>query len=583
MSSPKLRRMGVFVVFMAALPLVVAAQVEKPSVAAQMEELFAAVNRSDGPGAAVAAIQDGQTVYENAFGMADLERRVALTPSSVFEIGSVSKQFTAMAILLLEEDGKVSLEDDIRTHLPEMPTYESPITIAHLLHHTSGIRDIETLLPMAGWPYSNYYSPWQQYELISRQQKLNFSPGEQFLYSNSGYSLLALIVERVSGKTLREFADERIFQPLGMRQSVFWDAPEQIVPDRALAYEPGEDGSYGLQMWYMPFVGPSGVYTSLADLARWDANFYDNKLGGGAGLIEKMTTPGKLNNGDSTDYAGGLFVGPQEDYTLINHNGAWMGYRAWMARFPERRLTLIMLSNAADIAVSTRAIADAFLHADDESGESEPAENQSSEEEVAEAEPATIDVSPEVLAEYEGTYWNESDYLLRTIEVRDGALHYVREEGNATELGALEPSEFIMLDVGVHVDVQFPKPEDGGSPTMTVEVEGQDLLTFRRLEELPAGSTAEYNGTFWSDDLARELRLHVDDQKVLVSWADEDRQVEAIQLGADDLLARAFVPIPWYTQDLRILLERDESGQITGLDMSCDMVRHLSLAKVTSD
>ena len=307
------------------LPLVTSAETEKPTVEAQMEELFAEVNRSDGPGAAVAVIRDGKIVYKNAFGMADLERRVALTSRSVFEIGSVSKQFTAMAILLLENDGKLSLEDDIRTHLPEMPVYEAPITIAHLLHHTSGIRDVETLLPMAGWPYTNYYSPWQQYELISRQKRLNFAPGEQHLYSNSGYSLLALIVERASGKTLREFAHERIFQPLGMHQTVSWDAPEQTVPDRALAYSPAADGGYELQMWYMPFVGPSGVYTNIVDLARWDANFYDNQLGGGAELIEKMTTPGTLNDGENTQYAGGLFVGPQEDHTLINHNGAWMG------------------------------------------------------------------------------------------------------------------------------------------------------------------------------------------------------------------------------------------------------------------
>jgi CubicO group peptidase (beta-lactamase class C family) len=257
----------------------VLAESDAPSIPAQIDAMFADWNRSDAPGVAVGVIQNGEFVYQNAFGMADLERRVALTPRSVFEIGSVSKQFTAMCILLLEKRGKLQLDDDIRTYIPEMPVYERPITIRHLLHHTSGIRDIETLYPLAGWPYANYYSEAQQLDLITRQQALNFPPGDQYLYSNSGYLLLATIVHRVSGKTLREFAEERIFRPLGMTHTVFYDTPTQVIPERAIPYSRGEDGSYEMELWYLPFAGPSGLYTSIDDLARWDANFYDNQLG----------------------------------------------------------------------------------------------------------------------------------------------------------------------------------------------------------------------------------------------------------------------------------------------------------------
>ena len=178
------------------------AEAVPPSVAEKIDLLFEDVARSDAPGIAVAVIRDGEIVYRNAFGMADLERRVALTPDSVFEIGSVSKQFTAMSILLLEKDGKLSLDDDVRFYVPELPAYERPVTLRHLLHHTSGIRDIETLLPLVGWLYPNYLSPDDQLELIARQRALNFPPGDQFLYSNSGYLLLAEVVGRVSGENL---------------------------------------------------------------------------------------------------------------------------------------------------------------------------------------------------------------------------------------------------------------------------------------------------------------------------------------------------------------------------------------------
>ena len=284
------------------------AQTETEDLATQVDALFADWVDTDRPGAAVAVIRDGEIVHSNGFGMADLERGVPITVDSVFEIGSISKQFTAMCILLLEHDGKLSVDDDVRDFIPEMPSYEEPITLRHLLNHTSGIRDIETLFPLAGLSYLNEYPDAQQLDLITRQQALNFPPGEEYLYSNSGYLLLRLIVERVSGQSLREFAEERIFDPLGMTRTVFWERPRQIIPGRALAYSPREDGGWDYEVWHLGFQGPAGLYTTVGDLALWDANFYDNRLGGGAALIEKMETPGVLDSGEATDYAAGLVV-----------------------------------------------------------------------------------------------------------------------------------------------------------------------------------------------------------------------------------------------------------------------------------
>lgn len=555
-----------------------AAESEDSSPGAQVDALFEELRRSDAPGGVAAVIQDGRIVHEVAYGMADLERGVAVTPRSVFEIGSVSKQFTAMCVLLLEHEGKLSLDDDVRTYLPELPVYERPVTLRHLLHHTSGIRDIETLLPLAGWPYPNYYAPDRLVGLITRQRALNFPPGSQFLYSNSGYLLLAQVVERVSGKTLRELAAERIFEPLGMRHTVFFDNPHQVIADRAIPYSQGDDGGYRMELWYLPFTGPSGLYTSVEDLARWDANFYDNKLGGGAELIAEMQTPGRLDNGESTGYADGLVVDDGADGRVIHHGGAWMGYRASMQRFPDQHLTVIQLSNASTIPVSSGAIADLYREAAEAAGEEGEAD------EAAEAEPPpTVELAPEVLARYEGTYWNEADQLLRTIEVRDGVLHYVRSETSSTELGALEAGRFVMLGVGAEVEVAFASPEGGGAPRMTVTVEGEEPLEFRPVEPQSTASLASSAGRYWSDELGRELRLTLDGADLYLSWADEDERAPLVQLAPDDLLARRFVPVPWYHQDVRLKVERDPSGRVTGLTLSCDMVRGIELSRQTEE
>jgi CubicO group peptidase (beta-lactamase class C family) len=547
------------------------AESANPPISTQIDELFADWDSSTAPGIVAAVIQDGRIVYENAFGMADLERGVALSPRSALEIGSISKQFTAMCILLLENDGKLSLEDDVRLHIPELPDYGSPITIGQLLHHTSGIRDIETLVPLAGWHYTNYYSPVQQLDLIIRQKNLNFAPGTQFLYSNSGYLLLADIIERVSGQTLREFAEERIFQPLGMRHTVFWDTPGQIVKDRAIPYGPSPEGGYQMELWYLPFAGPSGLYTTVQDLALWDANFYENKLGGGDALIQRKVTPGTLLDGESTHYAAGLAVSDYGGQTVFEHGGAWMGFRAQMSRFPERLLTVIMLSNASSVGVSVSSIAELFQQSEGGTPETESTSYE---------EPSTIDLPPTTLREFEGTYWNEDGLLLRTIEVREGVLHYVRSEESATELGAIEAGGFVMVGVGARVDVEFAAGSGTAAQSMTVTIEGEEPLPFERLELRPAESQAGHEGRYWSDELERELRLEIEDGELHLAWADQGPRVPIVQVGPDDFLARQFVAIPWNPQDVRILVERDDTNQVTGLSLSCDMVRGVSFVKM---
>ena len=541
---------------------------ETPDLASQLDELFTVYDSGDRPGAAVAVIKNGEIVYQKGFGMADLERSVPITPESAFEIGSISKQFTAMCIMLLENDGKLTLDDNVRKYIPEMPEYERQITLRQLLHHTSGVRDIETLVPLAGMHWFNYYSDEQMLELITRQKGLNFLPGEQFLYSNSGYILLAQIVSRVSGQSLREFAQKRIFGPLGMKHTMYWDQPGQTVPNRALAYAAEGEDEYRLEMWNMPFAGPAGIYTTVGDLALWDANFYDNKLGGGKAIIRKMEAPGLLENGESTGYAAGLSIGNHDGLPTISHNGAWMGYRTSMRRYPEQHMSVVILSNAGERKVHLDQIAKLYLEAS-----IVPSEQQSEEYQA----PAAVDLDPTVLAGHEGSYWNESESLLRTIEVREGKLHYVRGTDSATELGALASNRFFMVGIESSVSIEFQGA--GESRAMTVTVDSEGPLLFKIIPALSKNSLTPYTGAYWSVELQRELQVGAEGSEIIASWAGGGIRSSGHLVSIDDALFPQFVPVPWYPQDIRLHFERDDSGTTTGLRLSCDLVRGVSFGK----
>jgi CubicO group peptidase (beta-lactamase class C family) len=276
--------------------------------------------------------------------MANLEHNIPISSTTVFRIASTSKQFTATCVILLAEQGKLSLNDDVRKYLSEMPEYESPITIRHLIHHTSGIRDYLELIELAGMSDHDYYTDEEALEMLTRQKELNFKPGDEYLYSNSGYLLLSIIVQRGSGKSLHEFAEEHIFKPLGMRNTHFHDDHRMIVKNRAAGYSPRENDGYQIRMTTLDIVGDGGVFTTIEDLFLWDQNFYHNRLGE-KNLISQLLTPGMLNNGEKLNYAFGLAVSDYRGLRLISHGGSFAGFRAQMIRFPEQKLSVICLAN----------------------------------------------------------------------------------------------------------------------------------------------------------------------------------------------------------------------------------------------
>lgn len=333
------------------------------NISKQVDKLFTEWDRKDSPGCALGVISKGKFIYKRCYGMADLEHGVPLTPDSVFDVASTSKQFTAACIAILSRRGKLRLDDPIRKYLPEIPAYKHPITIRHLVHHTSGLRDYLTLMELAGMPYTNDYPDSEVYSLIARQKGLNFRPGTEHVYCNTGYLLLAEIVKRTSGMTLRQYADKNIFSPLGMKSTAFHDDCSRLVRNRAWGYAKGKEGNK-VSLSLFDTVGDGGLYTTLNDLAIWDRNFYDNRVGGfGQSLIRELTTPGRLNGGEELNYAFGLFIEDYRGLKTIHHGGAWVGYRLEFIRFPGQEFSVICLANteALDAIAMARKVADLYL------------------------------------------------------------------------------------------------------------------------------------------------------------------------------------------------------------------------------
>ncbi|MGQ0642686.1 MAG: serine hydrolase domain-containing protein, partial [Gemmatimonadaceae bacterium] len=295
---------GVVSVSMLTAPL--AAQQPGDSIRLGVNRAFAAWGNSDGPGCAVAVSREGNVVFQNGYGMANLELDVPITPAAIFHVASVSKQFTAMAVMLLARDGKLSLDDDVRRHLPELPDYGYKITVRHLLQHTSGLRDQWDLLFMARGRFEeNRITEADVIEIVSRQKALNFVPGSEYLYSNTGYTLAGTIVKRVSGKSLREFADERIFRPLGMTHTHFHDDYTMVVKGRAAGYTRGADGKWHVSLPNYDTYGATSLFTTVGDLLKWDTNVWKPTVGDET-MLRDMRTSATLTSGDTTGYGLGI-------------------------------------------------------------------------------------------------------------------------------------------------------------------------------------------------------------------------------------------------------------------------------------
>lgn len=388
----------------------------EPALAARVDAIFGEYRRGGSPGCAVAVSRAGETVLADGYGIASLEHGIPITPDTVFDIGSAAKQFTAASIVLLEEDGKLSLDDPLARFVPELPEWARRTTLRQLLHHTSGIRDYTGLLSLAGARTADVTTESEALEMLVRQKGLDFPPGSRYSYSNSGYFLLSVVVARASGRSLREFAAERIFRPLGMTSTRFVDDHREVVPRRATGYSRGgNEGGFRLAASDWEQNGDGGVQTTVKDLLRWDHNF-DEPAVGGRRLVDELTTPGKLSSGEAIDYALALRVDRDRGLKRVRHGGSWAGFKAEFLRYPERRVTVVTTCNFREAVPSryARAVAAILLPElgpPESSGEARrPAASGKPVGRPAEAAP--------------GVYWNAERFERRRVEEDGGKLWY---------------------------------------------------------------------------------------------------------------------------------------------------------------
>jgi CubicO group peptidase (beta-lactamase class C family) len=347
-----------------------------------VDAVFAEYNTDTSPGCAVAIDQDGKIAYQAASGMGDFEQGVALTPDSVFYSASVSKQVVAMVALLLEQDGLIDLDADIHTYIPEFKDYGSEMTVRNILHHTSGIRDYFNLFDLAGRLEGMVITEEKIMTMLARQQNLNFTPGDRWAYSNSAYFLISQVTKRVSGKSLDEYAQERIFGPLGMTNSRFQHNHLRPIPNKAHGHAKQENGEWFIANSLLDVVGSGGMYSTVGDWIKWDRNFYNNVLVFdptlGKAMIDEMQTTAILNNGEPTQYGLALSLRPYRGLKRVSHGGSLSGYRAFLQRYPDQKFTVALLCNNGSVnsqklahAVSDIYLAGAYTEAAPEAAEKE--------------------------------------------------------------------------------------------------------------------------------------------------------------------------------------------------------------------
>ena len=438
--------------------------------------------------------------------MANLELDVPITPASIFHVASVSKQFTAMAVLLLAREGKLSLDDDIRAHLPELPDYGHRITVRHLLTHTSGLRDQWDLLFMARGRFEeNRITEADVLEIVGRQKALNFVPGSEYLYSNTGYTLAGTIVRRVSGKSLREFADERIFRPLGMASTHFHDDYTMVVKGRAAAYAMRAGGRWHVSLPNYDTYGATSLFTTVGDLLKWEANFAKRQVGDER-LFAEMTASAALANGDTTGYGLGVATQVYRGARLLGHGGADAGYRTWSGRLPEHGLEVVVLCNAssANPVALARGVIDVLA-----AGKLAP-----------QAEPvrAAIALTSEQLAPLTGVYAHPVTGAPTFVTLRNDTLVLGRINGPV--LVPLSASRFRVS--GQPVEVEF------AGETMASKLldwPGGTSTTQRRMSPVRR-SRAElegYAGSYYSEELGAAYDVTATDSTLVLKtrWGTE--------------------------------------------------------------
>jgi len=552
MLMPRSARFSIagLVVALCLLPGAALAQTDDATIQRKVDQIFAAYDKPDSPGCALGVVRDGNFIYRRGYGEGSIELSTPLTTESVFYMGSVSKQFTAASVVLAAEQGYLSLDDDVRKWVPELPNYGKTITLRMMLHHTSGFRDVLGLLALGGRNFEDIHSTPELLDLLAHQKALNYTPGDEFLYSNTNFFLMSVVIPRATKRPLSQFADENIFKPLGMIHTRFYDDRSVIVPGRVAAYEPRGSGGFRID-WSTNFekIGDGGLMSSVDDLLLWDRNFYDNKLGKGT-LWKEMQTQGVLNNGKTIEYGLGVFVSKYRGLPIVEHGGALFGYRTELLRFPQQKFSVITLCNLGTSGPRNLAnqVAEVYLagqFAADANGGSAATTAQQA------------DPQPFV-----GSYRSAESHSVYTLSTADGDLVLFGQH-----LKAAGANRFVFPG---GPEFHF---ESGAGNAMRVTMESEDAApqVFERYQAIPlaAGDAGQYAGNFESSELEATYKIEVKDGKLLLrmNWQ-EPASLE-----------------PTVRDEFRgpngetLVFRRDSKGQVTGFDVFAGRVRNISFAR----
>lgn len=509
-------------------------------------EKFTKAYLAPAPGCAAAVSLNGETVFEKAFGLADLEFNVPNTPQTIFESGSVAKQFTAAAIVLLQQDGKLSLDDPVKKYIPELPDYGVPLTIRHLLNHTSGLRDWGTVLSLTGAGRGDrVVSQDLALEVITHQRALDFTPGSEYSYSNSGYNLAAIIVERVSKQRFPAFVEERLFKPLGMKNSSWRDDYQRIVPGRAQAYSRQGTGPWRLNMPFMNVYGNGGMLTTVGDWMKWNAMLDSNSLG--APLVNALETRGVLNDGRKIAYALGLTVDTYKGLKDVSHGGATAGYQTFLGRYPDNKVSIGVMCNGTSPGSGGIAagITDEIFGPYPETARTEPAK-----------------ISEDEMKKFVGIWRNEKTHAPG---------RFVIENGVSRWSGArLVPMGGGQFTAGGN-QLKFTFDKDGRPISAeTIDSDGEVRRFVPEKEWTPTPEDlASFKGDWFSEEAGATLTFAVDGDKAFI------KPRLATSLAMQPLYKDHFAvqgSVVWFT--------RDKSGKVNGMHVGASRMRDMPFVRV---
>lgn len=511
----------------------------------KIDVIFAEYDKANSPGCALAILKDGKIIYKRGYGMSSLEYNIPISTSSIFHIASVSKQFTAAAIVRLSLEGKLSLNDDIRKYLPEVPDFGHTITFNNLIHHTSGIRDQWVLQWLAGWRRDDVITENDILDMLGRQKTLNFLPGNEYSYCNTGFTLAAIAVKRITGVSLREYADSVFFKPLGMTNTHFHSDHSEITPNRASAYRKEEQGKLKISIPVFDNYGATSLFTTVEDLAKWDENFYTKKIGGET-FINLMQTTGFLNDKTPENYAAGLIISNYKGYKTVEHSGADAGYRSNLIRFPEEHFSVVILANLASInpGLLSYKVADLFLK-----DKSIPL--------------PTVKHDINIVKGWTGDYFDMKTQSLLKVNFRNGKLYM-----GTTELTTAGNTTFNIPNSLSTLTFTG----DSLNTELIVFTEGAGRMTYRKVKnvDMSAAGLDEYKGVYYSSELDTKYMVSINDNSLVIK----------IPRNGEVKLSPFLKDI--FTGNFVIRFQRNNNDKIDGFLLTAGRVRNLYFEKVVT-